>query len=356
MDLSHALCAWYLQNARDLPWRRTTDPYAIWVSEIMLQQTQVVTVIPYYQRWLERFPNLESLAKAPVDDVLKMWEGLGYYSRARNLHKAAQAVVGEHGGQIPCTYQGLLELPGIGPYTAGAISSIAYNLDYPVVDANVKRVFARILDLEKPVEKSSSISLIREAAQSLLPLGEARTFNQALMELGALVCSPKKPHCHTCPVTDFCSAQKKGTVDMRPVPVPQKKIQAIEVSAGVLVHDGRILVQKRLPKGLMAGLWEFPGGKLDPGESPEQALVREFSEELELDILCGEKITVIRHAYTQFRVSLHVFWSTMQDPEQVPVLHAAQEIRWVLPEELEELAFPAADRKLIEMLGHGISI
>ncbi|MBI9075862.1 MAG: A/G-specific adenine glycosylase [Desulfatibacillum sp.] len=349
-DLSQSLLDWFAAHARDLPWRKTTNPYAIWVSEIMLQQTQVVMVIPYYHRWLDRFPNVGSLAMAPLDDVLKLWEGLGYYSRARNFHKASQIIVEELQGKIPETYKELLKLPGIGAYTAGAICSIAFNQDIPLVDANVKRVFARILDMDKPVEQSASLREIREAAQSLIPPGQAGAFNQGLMELGALVCTTKNPHCLECPANGHCLAKKRQTVDSRPVLAPRKKTRALEVSAGVLVRDGRILVQKRLPKGLMAGLWEFPGGKLDPEESPEQALVREFAEELEIDIVCGKKIAVIQHAYTRFRVRLHTFWSTMKNPGQKPVLHAAEEIRWVLPEELDGLAFPSADRRLIQKI------
>ncbi|ACL06144.1 A/G-specific adenine glycosylase [Desulfatibacillum aliphaticivorans] len=349
-DFSRSLLRWYEENARDLPWRRTSDPYAIWVSEIMLQQTQVKTVIPYFLRWMDAFPNISSLAEAPLDDVLKMWEGLGYYSRARNMHKAAKEIMDRLDGRMPRTYKGLLELPGIGAYTAGAVCSIAYNQDVPLVDANVKRVFARILDMEKPVEQTAATREIRGLAESLIPSGKAGLFNQALMELGALVCTPKNPDCKGCPVSVHCLALKEQTVDSRPVLPPKKKTQALEVSAGVCVRDRKILIQKRLPKGLMAGLWEFPGGKLNPGESPEQALVREFAEELEIDIECGEKITVIQHAYTRFRVRLHVFWCSMKKPAQTPALHAAEEIRWVSPKELDGLAFPSADRRLIQML------
>ena len=349
-NFSRDLLHWYATNARQLPWRETTNPYAIWVSEIMLQQTQVKTVIPYFKRWMDRFPTVQTLAKSPLDDILKLWEGLGYYSRARNLYKAAGEIVDRLNGIIPQTYQGLLELPGIGGYTAGAICSIAYNQDIPVVDANVKRVFARILDMEEPVEQTASVRKIREMASSLIPSGQAGHFNQSLMELGALVCTPKSPNCKACPVTPHCLAKQRQTVDSRPVLPPRKKTLALEVSAGVLIRDGRILVQKRLPKGLMAGLWEFPGGKLQPGESPEQALVREFAEELDIDIECGKKITVIQHAYTRFRVRLHTFWCTMKNPAQKPALNAAEEIRWVVPQELDVLAFPSADRRLIQIL------
>ncbi len=349
-SLSSKLLAWYRQNRRDLPWRQEPSPYRVWISEIMLQQTQVNRVVTYFQNWMQTFPNVHTVAEADQDHVLKAWEGLGYYLRAKNIQAAARMVCTKHNGDLPSDMTDLLALPGIGPYTASAIASLAFNQCVPVVDANVQRVIARILNLNQPIKSAAAQKTVRGVVQNLIPQGQSGSLNQAVMELGALVCLPRNPGCPSCPVSGHCQSLAAGQVHMRPVLPPRRKSTAIQVAAGVLVDAGRILIQKRPPQGLMANLWEFPGGKLISGEKPEQALRREFWEELELDIQVLDKITVIKHSYTSFNVTLHVYWCAPVLAGQEPVLHAATDFRWVNPQELAHFPFPAADCRLIQML------
>ena len=347
-EIAEILLAWFVAHARDLPWRRTYDPYQVWISEIMLQQTQMERVIGYFHRWLARFPDVAALAAASEEEVLRHWEGLGYYSRARNLLQAAKAVAAV-GGRLPADHDRLLALPGIGPYTAGAILSIGFNQDYPVVDGNVERVFARVYDLDVPVKTPKGRELIRQKAAELLPPGRARQFNQAVMELGALVCLPKSPRCPECPLAAICEGRRLGIVAERPVPVAADPIIPIEVANGVLVHQGRVFIQKRPEEGVWANLWEFPGGRVEPGEEPAAAVAREFLEETELRVRPTAAITVIKHGYTRYRITLHCFFCELDGPAR-PVLHAAQAWRWAAWEDLAALAFPAAHRKLIDLL------
>ncbi|MCF8105900.1 MAG: A/G-specific adenine glycosylase, partial [Desulfohalobiaceae bacterium] len=328
-QLPARLLEWFRIHQRDLPWRREVSPYKVWISEIMLQQTQTKRVVHYFKRWMARFPDLASVARAKEDGLLKAWEGLGYYNRVRNIQRTALILLRDHGAGFPQSYDELLQLPGIGPYTAGAILSLAFNLPHCAVDGNVERVFARLFDLQTPVKSPDNRRFIREEALAMLPENRARQFNQALMELGAVVCRPRDADCQSCPVQAWCLSLRHHTVKQRPVPGKPEKMTPLEVAAGVLVRDGRILIQKRPPGGLMPHLWEFPGGKIKPGESPAEALIREFQEELELSITVGEKIIVIRHSYTVFRVTLHTFWCRLKDEEQQPKLCFAVDSRWV---------------------------
>lgn len=264
-----ALLAFYDASARPLPWRATTDPYAIWVSEVMSQQTRVDTVIPYYQRWLQRFPDITALAEASLDDVLALWEGLGYYSRARHLHAAAGMVREQHGGTLPGTYDALRTLPGVGDYTAGAVASIAFGEAQPAVDGNVRRVLARLLD-----EPAPSSSRLRAVATLLLPRDRPGDFNQALMELGATVCTPAGPACGDCPLRGHCAARAAGTQRDRPRRVERRPVPTCIVATAV-IHSpaGRVLVQRRPEAGLLAGLWSFPGVEVDVEEdAPDRVL------------------------------------------------------------------------------------
>jgi A/G-specific adenine glycosylase len=346
--IAERLLGWFAGNQRALPWRTSYSPYAIWISEVMLQQTRVETVIPYYLRWLKRFPNVEAIADAPEDEVLKHWEGMGYYARAQNIQKTATILVSECAGEFPLDHQAILTLPGIGPYTAGAIMSLAFNQDVPAVDGNVERVLARLFDIRTPVKERETRSRIWALAKGLIPEGEARNFNQSLMELGAVVCTPRNPLCGACPVESHCQSLRLGMVQERPVPTMKKSATAIEAVLGILVRERRIFIQKRGGSGLMPGLWEFPGGKIKPGESPEQALAREFSEELGIRIRPLRKIDVIKHQYTSFRVTLHCFVCRATDDHQQPVLRAAVASRWVTAEEISRFAFPAANGKLLK--------
>jgi A/G-specific adenine glycosylase len=349
-QMSRRLLTWFDAHKRDLPWRKAYNPYEVWISEIMLQQTQVKTMLPYYRRWMERFPDIPSVAEASEGEILKHWEGLGYYSRALNIRKTARVLMHELDGAFPREHRTLLKLPGIGPYTAGAIMSLAFNEPYAVVDGNVERVFARVFDLSRPVKEKESRDFIWQTARNLIPEGRARELNQALMELGALVCLPKNPLCPHCPLTGFCESRRRGTVHLRPVPAKRKAVTAIEVAVGILVSRDRVLIQKRPPSGLMGGLWEFPGGKVREGETPDKALMRELKEELELKVTPSREIATLRHNYTSFRVTLHAFFCISDHGCRLPVLRAAEEARWVTTQELDDYAFPAANRKLIRII------
>ncbi len=348
--LSESLLDWFHIHKKPLPWRENNEPYRIWVSEVMLQQTQRDRVGAYFLRFLARYPDVASLAAAEEDELLKLWEGLGYYSRARNLRKAARIILEEHGGAFPRRREDALALPGVGRYTAGAVLSIAHNLPEPIVDANVERVFARVFDLDAPVKDKGVRNFLWDKARELIPEGRAREFNQAVMELGSLICLSRKPRCDVCPIQPHCEAHRLDIVLERPVPAKAKEFIPLEVATGVLVHQGRVFVQKRPAEGVWAGLWEFPGGRIEPGESPEQAVAREYMEETELAVTGLEKIAVVRHGYTKYRVALHCYFCALADARREPVLHAAQESRWVAPGELAGLALPAGHRKLLDIL------
>jgi A/G-specific adenine glycosylase len=343
------LLAWWDAGHADVPWRRTQDPYAIWVAEIMLQQTQVATVIPYFERWMTRFPMVEDLAATPLNEVLKMWEGLGYYSRARNLHAAAQMIVDDYGGRLPEDVAGLMKLKGVGRYTAGAIASIAFGRPVPVLDGNVIRVFSRLLDLKEDVTKTQTKNYLWQVAGDLVPEHRAGDYNQALMELGQTVCQPATPHCHLCPISRYCLARTKGTQLERPVRPPRRKIPHYDVCAGVIWReDGRILIAQRPLEGLLGGLWEFPGGKLQAGETRADALRREIKEELGLEIVVGRPLVTIKHTYTHFRISLHAYHAQYVSgkPQNIEVANHA----WVRLDDLDQYPFAVTDQKIIKRL------
>ncbi len=348
--IGHLLVYWFRSQHRSLPWRRRYSPYEVWISEMMLQQTQVKTVVPYFERWLRRFPDVAAVASADERELLRMWEGLGYYGRVRHIKKAARIMVSRHGGNIPREEKDLLELPGIGPYTAAAIRSIAFNEDVPVVDGNVKRVVSRVVDLSLPVESAAAQRRIREAVRKWLPPGKSRWFNQGLMELGARICTPRRPECAECPLKDACLARERGVVLHRPVRRPRPAIEQIEVAVGILCRDGRVFIQKRPPGGLWAGMWEFPGGKLEDGETPEEALQRELHEELGVRVRILEKLDTIRHQYTRFSVRLHAYLCKLSGGT-VPLRPLwAVEGRWVSVESMDKYPFPSANRRLIRLL------
>lgn len=345
------LLAWFQKNHRDLPWRKNYDPYHIWISEIMLQQTQMERATSYFDRWVEKLPDIQSIANTSEEKILKFWEGLGYYSRARNILKTAKILVQQHDGILPADHELLLKLPGIGRYTAGAIMSLAFNQEHPIVDANVERVFARFFNIDTPVKNKENINFIWNKAKELIPKGKARFFNQALMELGALICLPKNPKCKSCPVSKKCITHRLDIVDERPIPGKITKFIQIEMVTGILTHKGKIFIQKRNENDVWAGLWEFPGGRLKTNETSKQALQREYLEETEFKITDLKKITTVKHGYTKYRVTLHCFYCYLENGLSKPTLHAAQEYRWVTHKELNNYAFPAGHRKLIEFIG-----
>lgn len=316
----------------------------------MAQQTQISRVVEYWGRWMERFPDVSSLAQAHEEDVLKLWEGLGYYSRPRNILKAATVVADCHNGVFPTDFSEIRSLPGIGDYTAGAISSIVYGETVPAIDANVLRVFSRLLDIDTPVKEKVAKTAIEETVMTLMPTQQAGDFNQAIMEFGALVCS-KNPVCGECPVQEHCRAYRNSVVTERPVLPRAKECIHIDMATGVYVHEGKVLIQKRKPDDVWPGLWEFPGGVIEEGETPEAALVREYQEEVELDVIPGEKITVVKYSYTRYRVTMHCYLCQPANGDQPePVFNEASAGGFVKPDELSQYAFPAGHRRLIEFI------
>lgn len=359
-EIARRLVAWHLQQQRALPWRSAPagqrDPYAVWVSEIMLQQTRVETVVAYYQQWMARFPTVAALAAADLQDVLKVWEGLGYYARARNLYKAAQQVVALYAGQLPATRQSLRKLPGIGDYTVGAILSLAFNQPEPILDGNVKRVLSRLADIADPITATPVLKQLWQLAGELVnaaAVGEAGACNEALMELGATVCTPANPRCLICPVADLCAAAAHGTQQARPVIPPKKRTPHYDVAAGVIwqgePYRSLCLIAQRPAEGMLGGLWEFPGGKLEPTDADLPAcLRREIREELAIEIAVAEQFTTVRHAYTHFRITLHAFHASYLAGE--PQALGVADWRWVRLDELSAFPFPVTDQKIIAAL------
>ena len=343
--LQRTLIRWYRQSARDLPWRNTNDPYAIWVSEIMLQQTRIETATPYYERFLTRFPTVHKLAAARPDTVLKHWEGLGYYSRALNMHKAAKLIVSNFDGRLPPQRKTLLELPGIGPYTAGAISSIAFGAREPIVDTNVARVLCRLYQIETDPKTTQTRKQLWAIASDLVPRTSPGRFNQALMELGALICRARSPLCRDCCLSSLCRAGRAGLQDTLPKTSPTHRTIRKTVVVGIIHRRGKILIDRRPPRGLLGGLWEFPGGKQEPGETLQRALHRELREEMEIEVDIKRHIAAVNHAYTHFSIRLHAFLCTLRSGRPQPKTCTAW--KWVLPKNLGRYAFPTATRKVI---------
>ncbi len=343
------LLEWYANHARELPWRDHLDPYAVWVSEIMLQQTRVETVIPYFLRWMERFPSVEVLANASQQEVLTLWEGLGYYSRARNLHQAAQMVVEIYGGKLPEDPSELQRLPGIGAYTAGAIASMAFGKDEPALDGNIRRVLARLFNVELPARSLEGERRLWELAGEHLPAGQAGKYNQALMDLGAMVCTPRDPDCQRCPVSECCQAYALGLQEQRPLRLSRPETPHHIVTAAVIWRDEKVLLTQRPQQGLLGGLWEFPGGKLQPGEDLVSCLQREINEELGVEIQVEGSLGVYKHAYTHFKVTLHAFACHLKNSAQPQPLQV-DDLRWVEASELAAYPMGKIDRQIAQHL------
>ena len=363
--LAERLVDWHTRHQRVLPWRDAPagrrNAYRVWISEIMLQQTRVETVVDYFERWMARFPTVEALAAADLHDVLKQWEGLGYYARARNLHKAAQRVVAEHGGRLPDTRSAILALPGIGAYTAGAILSLAYAQPEPILDGNVKRVLARLFDIDRPIDEPAVLRELWSLARSLVeaaPAGRAGDCNEGVMELGATLCTPQSPRCLLCPLDDLCRAAASGTQAERPVMPPRKQTPHYDVAAGIIwqgePYRSRVLIAQRPADGMLGGLWEFPGGKRDPEDVDLPAcLRREIDEELAIAIDVGDLVMTVKHAYTHFRITLYAFHARHRAGE--PRAIGCADWRWVDLADLERFPFPVTDQKIIAALqtAHG---
>lgn len=347
-----ALLAWFAGCQRPLPWRKAYQPYQVWIAEIMGQQTQMDRVAVYFQRWMEQFPDVPALAAASEQEVFKAWEGLGYYSRARNLRKAAQLVMREHGGELPHDQGTLLALPGIGPYTAAAICSIAFNQPVPLVDANVERVLCRVEDIAAPPKQAATKKRLLQLCAELLPADAPRAFNQALMELGALVCTPRNPACPACPVQVCCQALTAGTVSQRPVLAKKQEKISIVMACAIIARKGHLYIQQRQEDDVWGGLWEFPGGRIEAGEPPAQAVLREIAEETAFRVTDLRPFATVTHSCTKYQVTLHAFFCRLMDGQTAaPVLRAASQHRWASRAELDTFAFPSGHRQLIRKMG-----
>ena len=347
-DLPPRLLAWYDAHRRDLPWRRTHDPYRIWLAETMLQQTRVETAIPYYRRFLRRFPTPKTLADASIDDVLTLWAGLGYYRRARNLHAAAQRIVADHAGRVPDDPQALRALPGVGRYTAGAILSIAFGRAAPAVDGNVTRVLCRLFAIASNAKAGPTQKRLWTLAERLVPAERPGHFNQALMDFGATLCTPTRPACGVCPVRDLCRAFGAGRqLDLPRLP-RARPIPHYDVPIGLIWRRGRLLIAKRRPDVMLGGLWEFPGGKPRDGETLPEALRREIAEEVALHATVRGHFLSCRHAYSHFRITLHAYHCTA--PRGRPRPLASDAVRWVTVPQLADYPFPSGSARIIRRL------
>ena len=348
------LLAWYRESNRPLPWRSTRDPYTIWISEVLLQQTRVNTAIGYYERFLERFPTLTDLAEAPIEAVLQVWQGLGYYGRARNLHRAARLLRDEFEGRIPCEPEALEKLPGIGPYTAAAIASIAFDKNVAVLDGNVTRVLCRAAGIEEAPSHPSTQRRLKKIADDLLPKGHAAVFNQALMELGALVCKPVRPDCPACPVQAGCVARKKGMAERLPLRLPKPKIPVRVRVVTAIEYRGRLLFERRALEGFLGGLWELPGVYLQGREGNRQGLRRlkkQVGRRLSIQRIPDKGDFSVKHVYSHFEESNRVFLCEGSGgPNTGRRGDTEQTYRWIHPTRLEPYPITGATRKILRRL------
>ena len=343
-DFAKQLLAWYGNVGRDLPWRDTRDPYRIWLSEIMLQQTTVTAVIDYYHRFLEKIPTVEALAAVPLEDVIDLWAGLGYYSRARNLHAAAKMVVHQFKGRFPENVELLQQLPGVGRSTAGAISSLAFDKRAPILDGNVRRVLCRLFALQELPRSTSAEKQLWQWSEQLTPVKQVHDYTQAIMDLGAMVCLPRKPLCDQCPVVELCQAHKLGLEQKLPLKTEAKKIPTRREITLLIDHHGRYLVRRRMASGFLGGMWEFPTLSLDADEIPEKKLSLLLSN----FTLGGpaEQIGSIQHFYSHFRLQSYAYHKKIEDFPNV----SEGDNRWFSLDELHSIALHGAHKKVLAKL------
>ena len=344
--LPDKLIEWYYDNKRPLPFRSTNNPYKIWLSEVMLQQTQIKTVIPYYNRWLRHYPTLQSVSNERIEPLLKLWEGLGYYQRCRNFHNALQIVDQKFNGKIPEEFNHFIALPGVGVYTAGAVLSIAFNQAIPAIDGNVVRVMSRVLGIKNLTNRNKH--RIKNKINNLIPFLSPGDFNQALMELGALLCTPKKPICNKCPISKICKAYKVASPELYPLPKKKKRNPHFIIVTAIIWRNNTFYIQKRNESSMLGGLWEFPGGKVENGESLKGALKREIEEECGITPTIKNKLGCIEHSYSHFSISLHCFHCIEKDKK----INFSHNTAWITNEQIGLYPFPKANHKLFSLINH----
>ena len=340
------LLKWYDANVHPFPWRSTRNPYQIWLSEIMLQQTQVNTVVPFYNRWVAKYPTIKLVAEANMDSLLKMWEGLGYYARVRNFHSACIAVTDRFGGRVPDNYQDFQSLPGVGPYVAGAVMSIAYNLPIPAVDGNAYRVVSRIKSINLPFNscKNELVAFLSDH----ISLNRSGDFNQAIMDVGRELCTPKNPSCGICPIQKHCCAFVYNSVDKYPFRAKRKKKPHHLVAVGVVWKRNKILISKRKANGLLGGLWEFPGGKIKNGEDAKTCVIRKINEKLGAHVKPRRLLKQIKHAYSHFTITLNAYQCDYVSG--LPRALKCDDWKWILPQQIADLPFSKANHKLFDQI------
>lgn len=347
--ISDALLCWFALNKRALPWRQHYTPYEVWISEVMLQQTQMERGVTYFERWMKRFPDIRAVAEASEEEILRYWEGLGYYRRARFLHQAAKIMQNQYNGQVPSSLKELTELPGLGAYTVAAILGIAYEQDIVSIDANVERVFSRLLNIDSSIKKQPAAGVVQREAQRFLPTGQARNYNQALMELGAVICG-RTPKCPHCPLVPWCTAHKLGVEKKRPVTEPKKKIVPVCSAHGILIVEGHVLLMQRDVKGLWGGMWEFPGVTVEK-RSPNESLTQFFSKQLGLDVEIVAPLGTVQHNYTNHKLTSYFFRLMTESPLTLRDISAqlgAVPHCFVPWNATADLAMPAHHRKMAE--------
>ena len=355
MNIQNQLLEWFGVHRRPLPWRRRYRPYEVWVSEIMLQQTQVRTMLPFFSRWMKEFPSISSLAKSDSKKVLKAWQGLGYYSRARNLHESAKKILRDYGGDFPENFEDIRGLKGIGRYTAGAIASIAYNQNRPIVDGNILRVLSRVFAIKKPIDVEKNKEHFWKLEEKLIPQGRARDFNQALMELGALICLPKNPRCPECPLEKFCLARKQNAVENYPVKLRVRKKVKVQAAALVLSKKGRFLIHRRPVGKIMGGLWEFPEwklafGRVVSGQTAEKKIAEKAYHELGTFFSKPRPFGKLKRSYTHHQETLWLFRSECYQAPSHRRARSGWPQTWASLADFERYPFSSAHAKIAQRI------
>ncbi len=351
--LQHLLINWFTKHQRILPWRSGYDPYHTWIAEIMMQQTQMDRGVVYYQNWIKRFPTIQSVVNAHEEELLKYWEGLGYYKRVQNIKKTAHIIINNYGGIFPNNYTSILQLPGIGAYTAGAIASTVFNEEVPCIDGNVERVLSRIFDIKTSVKKEPAKSYIYTLCKELIPKGKARDFNQALMEFGALICR-KKPLCEQCPIIAFCKTRKLGTYLEHPIKEKKITLNKINMVVGILNHNTNIFIQQRTDNAIWKNLWTFPGGIVKFKEKPEDTLIKVWNEQFGLPITIKDTFTTIQHKYTTYNITLSCFIIDTINKKNISYLKSTIPFiipgcRWVSQHQIQTIPLPSPHRKIASL-------